>query len=162
MKYRAIIGGLVLILAVAGRAPLMQAAENCQDLLDNNAYHCQVTRQDGSSFEDCFVFNSASPVLGDFDLTVEGLGQTLGCSCETKKADKFKQTKTFLCVTAREDENVSVADTVSDGDNVSVPDSIAFEGKVSGKGTKIKKGQVVENDGFSYIFTCELDPSCAP
>lgn len=156
MKYLSILGGLVLTLAVVGRVPMAQAAANCEDLLDNNAYRCEVTRQDGSSFEDCFVFNSDSPVVGDFDLTVEGLGQTLGCSCETKKADKFKQTKTFLCVTAREDDNVSVAD------NVSVPDSIAFEGKVAGKGTKIKKGQVVENDGFSYIFTCELDPSCAP
>jgi hypothetical protein len=131
---------------------MMQAAENCEDLLDNNAYFCQVTPQIGSDFTfgDCFLFNSASPVLGDFDLTVAGLGETLGCSCETKKVTKFKQTKRFLCVTAEQDDNVSAVDAV------------AFEGKVTGNGKKIKKGQVVFEDGHSFIFNCELDPSCAP
>ena len=156
MSYRTMISGLVLTLAVAGSAPLVQAKKNCEDLLDNNAYRCEITTQEGDVFHDCFVFNTADPVVGDFDLVVEGLQEEpLGCSCETKKANKFKQTKTFLCVTARPEE-----DNVSLEDNVSVQDSIAFEGKVSGKGKKIKKGQIVGNNGFSYIYTCELDPTC--
>ena len=155
MTYRMIISGLVLTLAVAGSAPLVQAKKNCEDLLDNNAYRCEITTQEGDVFHDCFVFNSADPVVGDFDLVVEGLQEEpLGCSCETKKAKKFKQTKSFACVTARTDDNVSL------DDNVSVQDSIVFEGKVSGKGKKIKKGQIVQDNGFSYIYTCELDPTC--
>ena len=152
MRYLSILGGLVLTLAVVGRVSMAQAGANCEDLLDNNAYFCQVTPEIGSDFTfgDCFLFNTASPVLGDFDLTVAGLGETLGCSCETKKATKFKQTKSFLCVTARQD------------DNVSAEDAVAVEGKVAGKGQKIKKGQMVFEDGQSYIFNCELNSSCAP
>ena len=157
MRYLSILGGLVLTLAVAGGVPVAQAAANCEDLLDNNAYGCEITTQEGDVFHDCFIFNTEDPVVGDFDLFVEGLQEEpLGCSCETKKANKFKQTKSFACVTARSE------DTVSLEDNVSVQDSIVFEGKVTGKGKKIKKGQIVQDDGFSYIFTCELDPTCAP
>src|SRR5262249_19035155 len=59
MTYRMIISGLVLTLAVAGSAPLVQAKKNCEDLLDNNAYRCEITTQEGDVFHDCFVFNSA-------------------------------------------------------------------------------------------------------
>ena len=149
MKYRIIIGGLVLSLAVAGRVPVGQTAQNCEDLLDNNSYLCHFTTQEGDSFDDCMFFNSADPELGDFDAFVPGL-PPMGCSCETKNAKKFKQTKRFLCVTALEPD-----------ENVSTPDSISFEGKVTSKGKKIKKGQVVDETGFSYIYTCERDPTCA-
>jgi hypothetical protein len=49
MKYLNILGGLVLTLAV-GRVPMAQAGTNCEDLLDNNAYFCQVTPEIGSDF----------------------------------------------------------------------------------------------------------------
>jgi len=147
MKYRTMIGGLVLTLALAGTVPVGQAGQNCEDLLDNNAYLCQFTDQQGNTLQECMRFNSAGPELGDFDLSVAEL--TLGCSCETKKAKKFKQSKSFLCVTAFEGD-----------DNVSTPDSVTFAGKVTSKGTRIKKGQVVIETGFSFIYTCELEPLC--
>jgi hypothetical protein len=149
MKYFRMIGGLALTLAVAGNAQPVQA--NCEDRLDNNAYRCQITFEGdpGDSFEDCLIFNSEDPFFGDFDLFVEGLGTTLGCSCEATKK-KFDGSNTFLCVNALLD-NVSIDDGSA---------AVAFEGKVTKKGKKIKKGQVVFNDGASYIFTCELDPTC--
>ena len=144
MKYLAMIGGLALTLAVAGRAQVVQA--NCEERLDNNAYLCQFTSQEGDSFEFCMVFNSETPEVGDFEMFVDGLGP-LGCSCATKNKKKFKQSNNFLCVGA--------------ADNVSAPDAAAvFGGKATSKGKKIKKGQAVFGDGFSYVYTCKLEPLC--
>jgi len=149
MKYQAILGGLVLTLAVAGSAPLVQAGKNCEDLLDNNAYRCEITFEGnpGESFEDCLIFDSEGLTLGDFDLFVVGLDEVLGCSCEGK-GKKFDNSKQFVCVGGPE------------GDNVSVGDDVSFSGKVKAKGKKIKNGQVVFEDGGSYTYKCELDPTC--
>ena len=147
MKYVYLIGGLALTLAVAGRAQTVQA--NCEDRLDNNVYRCEITFSEFPEmpFEDCLRFNSEDPELGDFDLHVDGLGATLGCSCETKNKKKFKKSNRFLCVGA-DNENVSE----SNG-------AVTFGGKATSKGKKIKKGQIVFEDGASYIYNCELDPA---
>jgi hypothetical protein len=144
MRYQAILSGLVLTLAVAGRAPMVQAAADCADLLDNNSYLCQLTGQDGVSFPLCVHFNTESPVIGDFDVEFQEM-PALGCSCETKNAEKFKQSKSFLCAAA-------VAD---DGSF-----AVAIEGKVKTNGKRIEKGQIVFDDGFSAIFSCKLEPAC--
>ena len=149
MKYLGIIGGLALTLAVAGNVQIAWA--DCEERLDNNMYRCEVTSQFAPDmpFEICARFNSDTPVLGDFDLEIEG-ETTLGCSCETKNKKKFKQSNKFLCV-GPDDDNVSE----SDG-------AVAVGGKATSKGKKIKKGQIVFEDGESAIYTCKLDPTCEP
>ena len=69
-------------------------------------------------------------------------------SCETKRANNFKKSNTFLCVSA-------------DNSDISEVDAVAMKGNVTKKGKNIKKGQVVLEDGFSYIYTCKLVAFCA-
>ena len=151
MKYLAMFGGLMLTLAVAGRAQVVQA--DCEERLDNNAYLCEIIFSEfpDDPFEECLVFNSDTPVLGDFDLFVQGLGANLGCSCETKNKKKFKKSNSFLCVAAADNENSSMSNA-----------AVVFGGKATSKGKKIKKGQIVFDDGSSYIYTCKLEPTCGP
>src|SRR5262245_61964610 len=97
MKCFSLMSGLVVTLAVAGRAPMAQA--NCEDRLDNNTYHCELTfeGEPDAPFEECLHFNSEDPQVGDFEVGVDGLETTLGCSCEATKK-KFDGSNTFLCV----------------------------------------------------------------
>jgi hypothetical protein len=118
-------------------------AQTCQDILDNNRYRCQFSEEGAAPFGGCFQFNSSSPTLSDkFDVQ---FGVTHGCTCKAKggvaKPD-FNASKEFLCV--------------SHG----ALGSQGLEGKVSGNGKKIKNGFLSNNGGNSFVFECELDPTC--
>jgi hypothetical protein len=118
-------------------------AQTCQDILDNNRYRCQFSEESAAPFEGCFQFNSSTPTLSDkFDVN---FGVTHGCTCKAKgrvAEPDFNASKEFLCV--------------SHG----ALGSQALEGKVSGKGKNIKNGFLSNNGGNSFVFKCELDPTC--
>lgn len=133
-----------LFTCVAGPAKVLAA--NCQDLLANNLYRCRVNGESTGLFEDCFQFTSPGVVGSKFDLTIAGLEGTLECGCKATGSvlnPKFNASTAFLC------GNAEFGD--------------AFEGKVSGNGKKISKGQVFLNDDpdESFVFECVLDPTCS-
>jgi len=118
-------------------------AQTCQDIVDNNRYRCQFSEEASAPFGGCFQFNSSTPTLSDkFDLQ---FGVPHGCTCKAKgkvaKPD-FNAANEFLCV--------------SHG----ALGSQAIEGKVSGNGKKIKNGFFSNNGGNSFVFECEVDPTC--
>ena len=114
------------------------AGPNCEEILNNNGYVCQLKASFGDEEdpEAFFQFNSN----GDFTLFVDGLGFPLTCSCKTKgsfKNPKFDASKDFHCVGGGEGFALSLA------------------GKVSGSGKKIKKGEIANSDGDTLVFECE-------
>ena len=126
----------------------MAQAQNCQDLLANNSYRCQVKTELGSEFEACFQFESPGSLSGKFDLTVEAgpeFRTTLECECKARgdfNNPQFNQSTKFLC------GNEQYGD--------------AAEGKVGGQGKKITKGQFLYNvtPNLAYVFQCTLDATC--
>ena len=133
--------------------------KNCQDLLDNNVYRCQVKSDFDTAFEDCFRFTSPGVQSQDFDLFTDGLGEVLGCECKAKgsfKNPRFNKSNDFHCVNAREQ---------AEGEAFL---NIAFEGQVSAewdrgkkRGKRINNGQAVNEFGDSFVFQCKLDPACS-
>lgn len=117
---------------------------NCEDLLGDNIYRCQGKNDsDGEPFDECFRFNSTTPTVSSmFDMTVDGLGETLGCTCKAKgnfKNPIWGESKEWECVT---------------------PDTgFVWAGKVAGKG-KISKVHAADSSGRTYVFTCVIDPAC--
>jgi hypothetical protein len=139
---------LVLLLAAATDARLAYA-ENCQDLLANNRYRCQVKTELGAEFAACVQFTSPGSLSSKFDMTTDGgpnFGTTLECECKAKGSFANPQfnaaNKRFLC------GNQQYGD--------------AAAGTVGGHGQKITNGQYFFNDptDLSYIFQCTLDPAC--
>ena len=123
-------------------------AATCEDLLGNNVYRCEGIGEHGmGTFDECFRFNSTAPTVSDkFDLTVDGLGETLACSCKaTGKVTNpvWDQSKDWVCITSP---------SSSEG-------SYTWGGKVGGKG-KISKVYAVDSSGGTYIFSCVIDPAC--
>lgn len=134
-----------LLLIPAVGPSLARAATNCQDLLANNSYRCQVNDEIHGQFETCFQFVSPGVAGTKFDLVDDETGDTLECECKATgsvKNPKFNASKAFLCGHA------------GSGD--------AVEGKVSGNGKNIAKGQFFFNDDpdESWVFECVLDPAC--
>jgi|SRR5262245_8907110 len=146
MKKSLFVGSVFLAFALTTASGLPLAhAENCQDVLDNNVYSCQVKADFGNEFSDCFRFFSPGTQSDKFDLFVEGLGQVQGCSCKASGSfgtPDFNASKEFECVTSG-----------------SGGYGIQFSGKADG--TRLKKGQVSDEFGNSYIFECKLDPNCS-
>ena len=135
---------MVFALTTASGVRLAQA-ENCEEVLDNNVYRCQVKSDFGTAFEDCFSFISPGDRSDKFDLFVDGLGQVLGCSCRASgsfNSPAFDASKEFQCVTNGVDGF-----------------GIAFNGRADR--TQLKKGQVVNEFGDSFLFECKRDPTCA-
>ena len=133
-----------LLLATVAGSGIAQA-ENCKDVLNNNVYRCQVRSDFDTLFEDCFRFISPGVQSDEFDLFVAGLGLVQGCSCRAAgsfNTPDFGASKEFQCVTAGIDGF-----------------GISFDGKADG--TQLKKGQVVNEFGDSFIFKCKLDPGCS-
>ena len=76
--------------------------QNCQELLDNRAYRCEVKADFGPTFTDCFQFISPGQQSLDFDLAIAGLGQTLSCACKAGgsfRRPQFAAARDFHCVT---------------------------------------------------------------
>ena len=65
--------------------------QNCQELLDNRAYRCEVKADFGPTFTDCFQFISPGQQSLDFDLAIAGLGQTLSCACKAGQSFRRPQ-----------------------------------------------------------------------
>jgi hypothetical protein len=138
------IAGLFSFLLIA--TPEKAQAANCQDLLANNLYRCRIASEFGGLFEDCFQFVSPGIVGSKFDLNLIGGEETLACECKATGSvlkAKFNASTAFLC------GNAEFGD--------------AIEGKVSGNGQKITKGQFFFNDepDESLVFDCVLDPTCS-
>jgi hypothetical protein len=138
----------VLVLAVLGLALItftgMGHATNCEDLLGDNIYRCQGKSEFGvEPFDECFRFSSTTPTVSSkFDLTVDGLEDTLGCSCKAKgnfTTPTWNDSKEWVCVTP------------SSG--------FTWGGKVGGKG-KISKVYAADAGGITYTFNCVIDPAC--
>jgi len=146
MRKSLFVGGAFLAFALTTASGLRSArAEDCQEVLGNNTYHCRVKSNFGSEFEDCFRFTSPGDQSDNFDLFVDGLGQVQGCSCKASgsfNSPDFNASKEFECVTNGEDGF-----------------GIQFEGKADG--SQLKKGQVSDQFGNSYVFVCKLDPKCS-
>lgn len=137
----------VLVVAVMGLAFMtftgIGHATNCEDLLGDNIYRCEGKNEsDIRLFNECFRFNSTTPsVSTKFDLYVDGLGTTLGCSCKAKGSftnPTWGDSKEWECV---------------------APNGYVWAGKVAGKG-KISKVHAVSAEGSTYIFNCVVDPAC--
>lgn len=138
---------VILILTAAAAWSQALAADSCEDLLGDTLFRCQGKHEflkGGSSFDECLRFNSSAPVeSAKFDLIVEGLGDTLGCSCKALgsfNAPKFNTAKDFHCVTTES--------------------GAVWSGKVTGSG-KIKNVQALFESGIAYVFQCVPDPTCA-
>jgi hypothetical protein len=146
MKTSLFIGGAFLTFVLTAATGLRLAqAENCQDVLDNNVYRCQVKSDFDTPFEDCFRFTSPGVQSDKFDLFVDGLGIVQGCSCKAGgsfNTPDFGASKEFQCVTTGIDDF-----------------GIAFNGRADG--TQLKKGQAVNEFGDSFLFQCKLDPTCS-
>src|SRR5882724_7211625 len=101
MKTSLFIGGAFLTFALTAATGLRLAqAENCQDVLDNNVYRCQVKSDFDTPFEDCFRFTSPGVQSDKFDLFVDGLGIVQGCSCKAGgsfNTPDFDASKEFQC-----------------------------------------------------------------
>ena len=146
MRKSLFVGGafLAFALTIAAGVRLAQA-EDCQEVLGNNVYRCHVKSDFGTEFSDCFRFFSPGFLSGKFDLFVDGLGEDQGCSCKTSgsfNTPDFDGSKEFQCVTSGFSGGLG----------------IQFDGKADG--TRLKKGQVVNEFGNSFIFECKLDPNC--
>jgi hypothetical protein len=127
-----------------GIAPLARGGSSCAERLGNNVYRCTVAPEGGGTFTDCLRFASPGAVSDKFDLTTDQLGTTLGCTCKAKgkpNRPRFDASAEFECTG---DEDVS------------------FEGTVARNGRRIGKGFVANAAGAAFVFTCTLDPACAP
>jgi hypothetical protein len=104
MKKSLFVGSVFLAFALTAATGLRPSqAEDCQDVLDNNVYSCQVKADFGNEFSDCFRFFSPGTQSDKFDLFVEGLGQIQGCSCKASGSfgtPDFNASKEFECVTS--------------------------------------------------------------
>ncbi len=148
MRKSLLVGGafLAFVLTAASGSRLARA-ENCQTVLGNSVYRCQVKSDFDTPFEDCFRFISPGVQSDKFDLFVDGLGIVQGCSCRAGgsfNTPDFGGSKEFQCVT-----------TATGTDDF----GIAFNGRADG--TQLKKGQAVNEIGDSFLFECKLDPTCA-
>jgi hypothetical protein len=60
------------VIAVLGLALItfsgIDHATNCEDLLANNIYRCQVIADYGPMSDDCFRFNSATPTVSQISI----------------------------------------------------------------------------------------------
>lgn len=147
MKQFLAIAALTFTLVALAAVPRAQA-QNCQDLLANNRYRCQIKTELGAQFEACFQFQSPGSLSGKFDMSVDGgpdLFTTLECECKAKSDfndPKFNQSTEFLC------GNEQYGD--------------AAEGKAGGHGKKITNGQFLYNvtPNLAYVFQCALDATC--
>jgi len=148
MKQFLALAALTFALVTIAAVPMAQA-QNCQDLLANNRYRCQVKTELGAQFEACFQFVSPGSLSTKFDLSVSGGSYfltTLECECKAKGSfnhPKFNQSTEFLC------GNEQYGD--------------AAEGKAGGQGKKISNGQYFYNatSDRSDVFQCTLDATCA-
>ena len=124
--------------APEGNSPALAPVTSCETVLDNNTYSCNIKSSFSTSFTDTFTFASPGTVSSHFDLTVAGLGSTLGCSCNptgSLKNPKFNASKNaFSC------------------DGAPGGEAFDFTGKVSGSG-KIK-GHISGSTGDSFIYEC--------
>ena len=147
MRKSLFVGGAFLALALSAVSGLPSAqAEDCQQVVDNNVYRCHVKSDFGDEFSDCFRFTSPGTQSYKFDLFVDRLGHIQGCSCRASgsfNTPDFNASKEFACVTTVEDEDFQ----------------ISFSGIADG--TQLKKGQVVNEFGDSFIFECRLKPDCS-
>lgn len=128
-----------------------QHAADCQDLLDNNVYHCQIKSDVPETFEGCFRFTPPGVQSEGFDLTSDGLGDTLSCDYRAKgnfNAPQFSAAKDFHCVTLG----------IGSGEDLL---GFAFTGKVVGKEAKLKSVQTLNDEGVSFVIECEVDPAAA-
>ncbi|MBI3800396.1 MAG: hypothetical protein HY268_25900 [Deltaproteobacteria bacterium] len=146
MKQFLAVAALTFALVAIAAVPKAQA-QNCQDLLANNRYRCQVKTELGSQFEACLQFSSPGSLSSKFDMITEGpeFQTTLECECKAKSDfnnPKFNQSIEFLC------GNEQYGD--------------AAEGKAGGHGKRITNGQYFFNStpDLSYIFQCTLDATC--
>jgi hypothetical protein len=122
-----------------------QAAADCQVLLGNNLYRCQVKSELGATNELCLRAISPGSASTKFDLQFNSfLGTSLGCICKatkTFKAPSFNTSTEFVC------GNPQFGD--------------AATGKVGGKGKKIVGGNYFFNGTpNANVFECERDPTC--
>lgn len=132
-------------LFIGAESRRVQAAD-CQSLLANNRYRCQVKSELGFQGELCFQFSSPGSVSSKFDLQPTSFfATTLGCMCTATKtfnSPSFNTSKEFLC------GNPQFGD--------------AATGKVTGNGGKILKGQYFfSGSPNAHVFQCTLDPSCS-
>jgi len=147
MKQFLATAALTFTLVAIAAVPMAQAL-NCQDLLANNRYRCQIKTELGSQFEACFQFISPGGLSSKFDMSVDGgpaFFTTLECECKAKSDfnnPKFNQSTEFLC------GNQQYGD--------------AAEGKAGGHGRKITNGQFFYNStpDRSDVFQCTLDATC--
>jgi hypothetical protein len=127
-------------LAIAGEAP----SATCENFLGDSVYRCEVQGEDlGDTFFDCFRFNSSAPSVSEkFDLGIDLLGDTLGCSCMATGSFTHPNpnaSKEFTCVGST---------TTS-----------SFQGKVAASG-KIKGFEAAFSDGFTFLISCKEDANC--
>jgi hypothetical protein len=138
---------LLFVFAVLGLASVTfagigNAAGNCEDLLGDNIYRCEVKDESGTlRDQDCFRFNSAPTISQDFDLNVD-LGGAFGCSC--------RFTGSF---------NTPTADASKEWICINPTSVLTFGGKVAGK-EKISKVFGLNQGGDTFIFNCVVDPAC--
>ena len=144
MAKRVAILPLVLALGVAsaGRAPAA-----CDDAIANKVYRCSVKRSDGEQFTDCYRFIRPGVASDKFDLRPDVFAGSLGCGCSAKgklKNVRFSEGAEFQCVS-----------TTSSGVGLSL------RGKSKGNGSKIVKGQGVNEQGVLFAFECSQDAACS-
>src|SRR5262245_17640562 len=148
MKQFLAVAALSCAFVAIAAVPTAQA-QNCQDLLANNRYRCQIKTELGSQFEGCVQFQSPGSLSSKFDMITSGssvFATTLECECKAKSDfndPKFNQATEFLC------GNLEFGD--------------AAEGKAGGHGRRITNGQYFFNDpttDVSYVFQCTLDATC--
>jgi hypothetical protein len=129
--------------------PAAPALANCQDLLNSSVYDCHVKRDDGDRFSDCFRFSSPGELSEDFDLSVDGFPNVLGCDCKAGgdfASPGFGESNAFQCVSVILEDDVP-------------PFGLAFDGTVRQQGHRIR-AEGVNDFGTSFILRCERVASC--
>jgi len=140
---------LLPVLAVAADAE--RGARNCQRLLDNHVYRCQVKASFGGKFTDCLRFTSPGAQSTKFDLSADRLpGQVLGCACRAGGSfarPQFNASNDYSCVTSGN----------GTGDEL----GIAFQGTVDElTSLTITQGRADNEFGDTFVFLCIFDPVC--
>jgi hypothetical protein len=118
------------------------AAGRCPSALVGTVQRCAVKGEDGATFTDCLRFAGPGPASPKLQMGSDLLSRTLGCSCKpagTAARPNFGAGAAFSCASAL---------------------GVSFEGRVAKDGT-VQRGVAVNDQGGSYVLSCQLDAACA-
>lgn len=140
-RWMMVAAALVLPAVPAMAGPYGSGAGRCPGALGGTVQRCTVKGEDNSTRTECLRFTGPGAVSGKFEVVSDLLQTTIGCTCKpggTANKPTFNGNTGFVCTGAA---------------------GVSFEGRVLKDGT-VPRGSVVNDRGTTYVFSCQIDPSC--